>query len=299
MNVKRSFIELTYYETYYFANLVKNVLEDQFAYIRSLEDFSLEDFYGEGRYLNYVSPFPRSSALHSFIHFVTSDVLSEDTLNIKLDILQDQADRFESFPSALDPNPSKLPVNLAFDRFGIEHESFETWLASRGSSFLEATDGDVEAYYDDLCSKGKVEALLERVVAEVFFVLFQNRGALLLFNEMMARQLTHGKESEAMDSSHRALFFRPGVLRRVPIPSWVQRAVYFRDRGMCVICASDLSGVLAIGSEENYDHIVPLAAGGLNDVTNIQLLCRECNSKKAAGKATTMNRYEAWYSERG
>lgn len=293
MNSKRSFIELTYYETYYFANLVKNVLEDQFAHLRTLEDF-----YGDGLYLNYASPFRRFSALHSFIRFVISDVLSEDLLNIKLDIRQDDAERFKSFPTALDPHPSKLPVNLAFDRFGIRHESFETWLESRGSSFLEATDGDVEAYYDDLRTGGQVDALLERATAEVFFVLFQNRSALLLFNQMMARQIAHEAQDELADSRYRGLFSRPGVLRRVAIPSWVRRAVYFRDRGMCVICASDLSGILAIGSEENYDHIVPLAAGGLNDVTNIQLLCKACNSQKRAGEATTTNRYEAWYSER-
>lgn len=66
---------------------------------------------------------------------------------------------------------------------------------------------------------------------------------------------------------------------------------------MCVMCAVDLSGLLAIGSEENYDHIVPLANGGLNDVTNIQLLCRSCNARKHAGEATTGSRYEAWYAE--
>jgi len=29
--VKRPFVELTFYETYYFANVVKNVLEDRLA----------------------------------------------------------------------------------------------------------------------------------------------------------------------------------------------------------------------------------------------------------------------------
>jgi hypothetical protein len=283
MTAKRRFIELTYYETYYFANVVKNVLEDQFAYLRPLDEF-----HGDRRYLSYTSPFPRYSAFHSFIHFIIDDVISEDVLNIKLDIRQDQAERFKSVPSALDPHPSKLPVNLAFD----------AWLHSSGLSFLDARDDDVERYYENLRLEGQMDELLERATAEVFFVLFQNRHALLLFNEMMAGQMKQGAREDLADSESVGVFARPGVLRRVALPSWVQRAIYFRDRGMCVMCAGDLSGVLAIGSEENYDHIVPLAEGGLNDVSNIQLLCRDCNSKKRAGEPTTSNRYEAWYPER-
>ncbi|WP_083635845.1 HNH endonuclease signature motif containing protein [Rhizobium gallicum] len=34
---------------------------------------------------------------------------------------------------------------------------------------------------------------------------------------------------------------------------------------------------------ERYDHLVPLARFGANDVTNLQLLCEPCNLKKAAG----------------
>ncbi len=245
MTAKRRFIELTHYETYHFANVVKNVLEDQFAYLRLLDEF-----YGDRRYLSYTSPFPRFSAFHSFIQFLIDDVISEDVSNIQLDIRQDEADRFKSLPSALDPHPSKLPVNLAFDRFGINHQAFDVWLSSRGLSFLDARDGDVEQYYEHLRLEGQMDQLLERATAEVFFVLFQNRHALLLFNEMMASQIKQGAEDDLADSEFAGAFARPGVLRRVALPSWVRRAVYFRDRGMCVMCAGDLSGVLAIGSEE-------------------------------------------------
>jgi HNH endonuclease len=293
MTAKRSFIDLTFYETYYFANVVKNVLENQFQYIRHLDEF-----YGDDRYLAYVLPFPRFSAFHSFINFIIDDVLSEDALNIGLDVRQDDVVRFQGIPSALDPHPSKLPVDLALDRFGIVHESFETWLRTRGRAFLEATDDDVVRYYDDLRLEGQFEELLERATAEVFFVMFQNRHALLLFNEMMASQVKRAPEDDFIGPEYAHLFARPGALRRASIPSWVQRAVYFRDRGMCVICCKDISGLVAVGSEENYDHVVPLTSGGLNDITNIQLLCRECNTKKRAGEPTTSNRYETWYSDR-
>lgn len=173
MTVNHRFIELTYYETYYFANVVQNVLEDQFSYLRPLDQF-----YGDLRYLSYTSPFPRFSAFHSFVQFLIDEVISEDDLH--LDIRQDDVERFKSVPSALDPHPSKLPVNLAFDRYGINHETFESWLSSRGISFLEARDNDVEQYYEDLRVNGQMDDLLARATAEVFFVLFQNRHVLLL-----------------------------------------------------------------------------------------------------------------------
>jgi hypothetical protein len=293
MTVKRPFIELTYYETYYFANIVKNVLEEQFAYLRLLDEF-----YGDHRYFELISPFPRFSAFHRFIRFLIDHAISDDSLSIKLDILQDEAERFNSGPGSLVAHPSKLPVNLAFDRFGIAHESFENWLKARGISFVEARDDDMQQYYDDLRLEGQIDELLDRATAEVFFVLFQNRHALLLFNEMIAGLIERSDEDRVLNSEFAPFFARSGVLRRVAIPSWVQRAVFFRDRGICVLCAADLSGILAIGSEDNFDHVVALAAGGLNDVSNVQLLCRACNAKKSAGDAITSNRYEAWYPER-
>ena len=79
------------------------------------------------------------------------------------------------------------------------------------------------------------------------------------------------------------------------IPDWVRRAVFFRDRGMCVTCGIDLSGLGSIWSDEHFDHIVPLASGGLNDITNIQLLCAGCNLKKGGRNTLTSTSYEDWY----
>jgi 5-methylcytosine-specific restriction endonuclease McrA len=60
---------------------------------------------------------------------------------------------------------------------------------------------------------------------------------------------------------------------REPIPKEVQREVWRRDGGKCVVC----------GSQEKleFDHIIPVARGGANTARNIQLLCEKCNRAKS------------------
>ena len=292
MPLERPLIELTFYETYYFANVIKNVLEDRFAFLRNLHEF-----YGDDRYLGFTSPFRKFSAFHEFIAFVIDEVLSEDVRATGLNVRQDRYEQQKKFKSLMDSDPTKLPVNLAMERFQIKHPTFVEWLKEHGKTFGDANDDDVSDYYADLRLEGECDELLQRASREVFFVLFQNRHVLLLFNEMIAAEMQQCAEDDHIDSDHRDVFARPGVLKRVGIPKWEQRAVYFRDRGLCVLCHRDLTGMVNIWSEDNFDHIVPLAAGGLNDVSNLQFLCRECNTKKRAGVAKTSNRYEAWYPD--
>jgi hypothetical protein len=59
------------------------------------------------------------------------------------------------------------------------------------------------------------------------------------------------------------------------IPPEVKLNVWRRDQGKCVEC----------GSKEKleYDHMIPISKGGSNRERNVQLLCQNCNRKKAAG----------------
>ena len=62
---------------------------------------------------------------------------------------------------------------------------------------------------------------------------------------------------------------------RIPIPIAVKKYVWKRDRYQCQSC----------GKTENetsltIDHIIPLANSGSNDISNLQTLCRICNSRK-------------------
>ena len=285
-------LELRFYETYYFANAIRNILADPSAYLRNLDAF-----YGDDRHLIHSRPFPRFSAFHAFLWFVIDDLIC-DVEDLDIDDRQKRVERFADVPQYLVPHPSVLPINEALAYYQIPHKSFEQWLSEERKSFQEADEDDISEYYNYLRLEGPLETLTVRAVHEVFFVLFSNRRVLLWFNSMMANQF---RDTEIDDVSPEYLdnFAHSGVLRRVRVPSWVKRAVYFRDRGCCVACHKDLSGTLNISSNEHYDHIVPLGGGGLNDVTNIQLLCDNCNLRKSAGEPLTSDLYEAWYEDEG
>lgn len=53
-------------------------------------------------------------------------------------------------------------------------------------------------------------------------------------------------------------------------------ALFKKQRGRCACCREKL------GTSYHRDHIVPLSLGGSNDISNIELLCPQCNIKKGA-----------------
>jgi len=61
---------------------------------------------------------------------------------------------------------------------------------------------------------------------------------------------------------------------REPIPESVRLFVWQRDQGKCVKC----------GARERleFDHIIPVTAGGSSTERNVQLLCESCNRSKGA-----------------
>ena len=154
---------------------------------------------------------------------------------------------------------------------------------------------DIEKYHEDLHLSGTLEELYEKLANEVFYLMFNNRGTLLSFNAIVARYVSEIHYSDLDEDEIKRLFKRSGFLKRARIPEWCKKAVFFRDRGRCAMCGKDLSGLFSVKLKKHYDHIVPLALGGLNDVSNIQLLCSGCNNKKNKHEISSSNLYEFWY----
>jgi 5-methylcytosine-specific restriction endonuclease McrA len=62
---------------------------------------------------------------------------------------------------------------------------------------------------------------------------------------------------------------------RIKIPPEVRKYVFQRDRHQCQSC-----GQTGTETQLTIDHIIPLALGGTNDISNLQTLCSPCNSQK-------------------
>ena len=59
---------------------------------------------------------------------------------------------------------------------------------------------------------------------------------------------------------------------RKAIPPKVRRSIFNRDGDVCCHCGS----VEAL----TIDHIIPVSRGGSDDISNLQTLCKSCNSRK-------------------
>ncbi|MGQ4646853.1 HNH endonuclease [Lyngbya aestuarii] len=62
---------------------------------------------------------------------------------------------------------------------------------------------------------------------------------------------------------------------RIHIPPAVRKYVFERDNYQCRSC-----GKTAQKTKLTIDHIIPLALGGQNDLSNLQTLCHSCNQQK-------------------
>lgn len=62
---------------------------------------------------------------------------------------------------------------------------------------------------------------------------------------------------------------------RIKIPDTVKKYVLQRDNYQCQSCGKTEAEI-----KLNIDHIIPLATGGSNDISNLQTLCSKCNQQK-------------------
>lgn len=266
---------MAFYETYYYAKVLDTILKDTEPYLRNLNNWH------EDRETSlFLQAFPKWSVLHDLSEFVIRELAYEQIRDTELDSLVVKG--------------GELWVDEALRHHGFSPPGFRTWLSENNVSIDDVTEDHAGDYYDDLIESGPLAELFEQLTNEVFFLLFGNRSLLANLNHYTAAAMSHMELNE-LELEHQQFFERKGVLRRAALPEWVRRAVYYRDRGRCVSCNCDLTGLVSLQSDDHFDHIIPLAASGLNDVTNIQLLCRTCNLKKGHRMTGTWNKYERWY----
>ena len=285
----KKLLELKYYETYYFANIIQNIIRDPFPYIRNLDAF-----WGDGEYESFIVSFPKYSVFHQFIEFIIRSLLFEEVQDLDLEEQKELWEKFDFMPATERKSFQRTPIEEAFQYYKIAHESFIEYLKKINKVFKDADEDDIYDYYNDLALSGTLDELTERTTEEVFHIMFLNREILKNFNEHIAGIIS-SKGIEEFSPERRRLFKRDGVLKRSSIPEWVKHAIFHRDKGRCTLCNKDLSGIISLQNQDNYDHIVPLAKGGINDVTNLQLLCKQCNSRKKHHHSNTSEYYERWY----
>lgn len=145
--------------------------------------------------------------------------------------------------------------------------------------------------YSQYLSRLVEEQAAAKVADEVFTLLFPDRQLLREMNEIIASTVRSLKKLDYPE-----LLTGDGVVRRCRHwPKWVINGIFYRDTGHCSLCGKDLTGLLASGVEPAVDHIVPLKLGGTNDPTNLQLLCKPCNSSKGGNGAVTSSRRHMYW----
>jgi len=75
---------------------------------------------------------------------------------------------------------------------------------------------------------------------------------------------------------------------RAHIPHRVKLKVAFDQNYQCKNCEKTLN------QNQECDHIIPIAAGGTNDPTNLQILCADCHRTKTAQDVTNIREYKKY-----
>ncbi len=158
----------------------------------------------------------------------------------------------------------------------------DTWTADFGPLLVAAGEPVPLWFREDEVGDHKeeleelVNTAVRRIVPAAFHLLFSDMRLLQAFQRAVALRV------QTFDPrDHPEYLSARGTLRRrAGWPTWVSTAVFHRDKGRCQACQADLSGVLLMEGRVHIDHIMPLAKGGSNDPTNLQVLCGGCNLEK-------------------
>ncbi|MGL4572780.1 MAG: HNH endonuclease [Clostridium sp.] len=276
--MENTMFKMNYYATYYFTDIINNFIMN--AGIDSAR--TLNEFF-ENEILYY--PFEKDSILHRFIYWSIERVLLDENDLKSYDEVSE--DNYLNF---------KFKVNIFMEKHRIPHISFSKWFNTINKYDKTIDEDCIVSYFNYLLTEGSLDTLLTQISEEVFYILFQNRLFLKEFNEHVASYIDSSNIND-IHLENRKYFEQNGVLKRSYIPTWVRNSIFFRDRGHCCCCNRDLTGLISVTDlDKAIDHIVPLAEGGSNDISNLQLLCKNCNSSKK-DTSVTYTLYQLWYEK--
>ncbi|CDZ76675.1 HNH endonuclease [Legionella massiliensis] len=195
----------------------------------------------------------KNTILHDVIEYHINDYFSVVYFNPYFDV--HSIDDIEIFED-------NEVINL-FEEYQIKYLTIK--------QYLKKHPGDYFTYgYEYL--RGILEDKLSPILkVEVFNLLFDDRNLMKEFNILIAGELDER------------------VTRCKSWPKWLVRALYCREKGLCALCQKDLSHLLHTKNKPAIDHIVPIALKGVNDPTNLQMLCDKCNGNKSDIHITTSN----------
>lgn len=268
------YISMKYYDTYFYCNLVMNVINN-IDYVSTINQF-FEGYFGEEENADYYI-FPRVTILHEFLEWVI-DIIIYEGMRDFIEITQET--EFDSYDEIFNSVKKILIIEEIMGRYNNEPVHFRKWWVNECKKYggkridgYELLNNYIEnnrLVYDDA---------IEKLSDEIFYILFQNREFLLWFNETVA---SYNKQ----------------ICNRKRLPEWVKRTIEYRDKGRCVFCGRDVIGTYETQDDyvEHFDHIVPLAANGINCVTNLQLACCDCNEGKHTNSMTN-DIYVNWYDK--
>ena len=242
-------IDMKFFNVYYFCHLANESM-GKFDYASTNAEFTEQQFEIEPE------EFSRISVLREYCLWLVDRVFYE------------QANCIANSGEVADFNPIAW-INQAIKKYRNIDISIKNNFKFDYDDYLETYNNYLE--YLDRYESGLFYSVISDIAVEIEYILFQNRDFLLRFNEQQA------------------VAFEDNPRKRVYIPEWVKRAALFRDKGCCVFCKKDLTGLYSLleDNEKHFDHIVSLNEGGLNDVCNIQLSCQDCNLKKSDSSKTS------------
>lgn len=129
----------------------------------------------------------------------------------------------------------ELPSSKFSENGGIFGEEIEKWMILFNKYDLEINyshrvlQEEIE-FVDWMDTEiDKWDELFEKIADEVFYFLFLNRSFLIKFNSLISERIK--------------LSIPAYKIKRTRIPEWVKRAIFHRDKGVCVFCEKDLTAI--------------------------------------------------------